>query len=259
MNPSNNSSSLVITVDAPPVIIAGPTNLAVVAGATASFAVTLTGTPAPVCRWFFNTSTNPVGVNSNVLTLTNIQPSQAGSYFVLVTNVAGSMNSAPATLTVDVRPIITVPPSNQVVALGANVTFTVSATGNPAPAYQWFLNGTNPVGGNASLLTLNNVQPAQAGSYSVLATNLAGATNSVPATLTLLVPPVITSISVSAAGVSVSFPSVTNLNYTLEYKDLLTDPAWTTLSPATPGTGGTLILQDTNSLPALRFYRVLCD
>jgi hypothetical protein len=39
----------------------------------------------------------------------------------------------------------------------------------------------------------------------------------------------------------------------------LTDTNWTTLSPVTPGTGGQLILQDTNSLPTLRFYRVLCD
>jgi uncharacterized repeat protein (TIGR01451 family) len=257
-NPANNSASLVTTVDAIPVITAGPTNFTVVAGGTATFSAAGTGTPAPVYQWFLN-GTTPIGGNSSLLTLANVQPSQAGAYSVRLTNAVGSTNSTPATLTVDTPPVITAQPSNQVFSTGGSVNFTVSATGIPAPVYQWFLNATTPVGGNSSVLTLANVQPSQAGIYTVLVTNIAGATNSAQARLTLLQPPDIASITVTHTNVSVSFQSVIGLNYTLEYKNILTDPSWNLLSPSTPGTSGLLTLHDTNALPIVRFYRILCD
>ena len=257
-NPTNNSAALATTVYAAPVITAPPTNHVVVAGSNVTFTVTATGTPAPAYQWFLN-ATNPVGVNSSTLTLTNVQPAQAGAYSVLVTNAAGSTNSAPATLTVDVPPVIVVPPSNQVVVAGSNASFTVTATGTPAPAYQWLRNGTNPVGTDTNVLALTNVQPSQSGNYMVTVTNAAGATNSATVQLTVLVQPAIASITDSNGVVSVSFQSLTNLNYTLEYKNLITDPAWTSLSPTTPGNGGLLTLQDTNAPPSLRFYRIRCD
>jgi uncharacterized repeat protein (TIGR01451 family) len=257
-NPANNSATLVTTVDALPVITAGPTNVAVIQGSTASFSAAATGTPSPAFQWFFNTTT-PVGGNSGLLTLTNVQPSQAGSYFMRVTNVVGSTNSIPATLTVYVPPAITSGPTNQVAAQGGSVSFAVSATGIPAPGYRWFFNTTNPVGVNSNVLTLNSIQPSEAGLYTVLVTNVAGTTNSSAARLTLLQPPNISSITVTHTNVSVSFQSVVGLNYTLEYKNLFTDPSWTILSPSTPGNGGSLTLQDTNTLPAIRFYRILCD
>lgn len=260
-NPANNSSTLVTTVGpagAPPVIVSGPTNLTVVAGATAVFTANITGTPAPVYQWFLN-GTTPVGVNSNVLTLTGVQPSQAGAYSVRATNTIGSTNSTAAMLTVDVPPVITAQPSNQVFSTGGNVSFSVTASGVPAPVYQWFQNATTPVGVNSNVLTMLDAQPSQAGSYTVLVTNLAGATNSMVARLTLLQPPNITGISVTRTNVSVSFQSLTGLNYTLQYKNLLTDPAWNSLTPSTAGNNSPLTLHDTNSLPTLRFYRILCD
>jgi len=247
-NPANNSTTLVTPVDALPVI----------EGATASFSATATGTPAPAFQWFFNTN-NPVGGNSGLLTLTNVQPSQAGPYFIRATNVVGSTNSVPATLTVYVPPSIISGPTNQEVAQGGTVSFIVSAGGIPAPAYQWFFNATTPVGVNSNVLTLNSVQPSQAGLYTVLVTNVAGSMNSTAARLTLLQAPDITGITVTRTNVSVSFQSITGLNYSLEYKNFLTDPSWTTLTPSTPGNGSSLTLHDTNALPTVRFYRILCN
>jgi len=54
------------------------------------------------------------------------------------------------------------------VATGGNATFTVGATGTPPISYQWTFNGTNLAGVTNSVLTLTNVTPAGAGSYSVL-------------------------------------------------------------------------------------------
>jgi hypothetical protein len=53
---------------------------------------------------------------------------------------------------------------------------------------------------------------------------------------------------------------VLGVNYTLQYKNFLTDPSWTAIAPPVAGTGLTITLQDTNTptLPS-RFYRVSCS
>jgi hypothetical protein len=53
------------------------------------------------CQWFFN-GTNVISsasTNSH-LQLANVQPSQAGAYIVVVTNVFGAVTSAPAMISV---------------------------------------------------------------------------------------------------------------------------------------------------------------
>jgi hypothetical protein len=74
-----------------------------------------------------------------------------------------------------------------------------------------------------------------------------------------LVPPLIAGVSVSGSAVSISVPSVGGLNYTLEYKNALTDASWTPLPPTVTGTAGTIVLQDTNAPTTSRFYRVRAD
>ncbi len=88
----------------------------------------------------------------------------------------------------DSPPIITTQPQSQTIAIGADVTFTVAATGNPPPAYQWQCNGTNLTGETSASLTLQGVTTNQAGMYTVTVTNALGATNSQPASLTVFPP-----------------------------------------------------------------------
>ena len=75
-------------------------------------------------------------------------------------------------------PGITAQPGDRVTVAGNSATFSVAATGTPAVGYQWRFNGTNLPAATASLLLLTNVALSQAGSYSVLITNLVGSTNS---------------------------------------------------------------------------------
>ncbi|RYE17972.1 MAG: hypothetical protein EOP51_22925 [Sphingobacteriales bacterium] len=82
-------------------------------------------------------------------------------------------------------PVIGTQPSNQSVSVGANVTFTVSATGSPTPTYQWKKNGTNISGATSTSLTLTNVQTTAAGNYTVVVTNSAGSVTSNTASLTV--------------------------------------------------------------------------
>ena len=82
-------------------------------------------------------------------------------------------------------PAILTQPTSQVVTVGGNVTFSVVASGNPAPAYQWQFNSTNISGATSSSLTLNSVTTNQSGNYLVVITNSVGATNSQTVTLTV--------------------------------------------------------------------------
>ncbi len=90
-------------------------------------------------------------------------------------------------------PVILESPAHQTVAAGGNASFTVIAVGTPPLAYQWRFNETNLLSVNDPTLTLTNVQPANTGHYSVVVTNLYGATTSAVAVLTLPEPPCATS------------------------------------------------------------------
>jgi hypothetical protein len=63
-------------------------------------------------------------------------------------------------------------------SLGSSVTITSVATGNPTPTYQWFKNNAAITGATSSNLTLASVTNADAGSYTVRATNSGGSVTS---------------------------------------------------------------------------------
>lgn len=76
-----------------------PQDTAAVAGYYAGFR-SWNGGLAMNIQWYFN-NTNPLaGATNYGLTLTNVQPSDAGTYSLVVTNYSGSLTSTPASLTV---------------------------------------------------------------------------------------------------------------------------------------------------------------
>jgi hypothetical protein len=244
-----------LTVLVPPTITNQPTNQTVPAGSTVNFQVAASGTAALSYQWWFN-GTNAVGSDTNVLTLSNVLSAQAGAYSVVAANGIGSATSSVAMLTVLLPPTITTQPTNQTVMVGANVSFYASATGTGPLAYQWSFMGTPLTGASTSSLSLTNVQAAEAGSYAVAVTNSVGSATSATATLKVLVSPSITSPGVTGSSFSLQVPTTTGLGYLLEYKDTLQDASWTAINSWVPGNGTTLVLQDTNTITASRFYRV---
>ena len=77
-------------------------------------------------------------------------------------------------------PQISVAPQNRTDSVGSTATFSVTATGAAQLTYQWSKDSTNLVdagaisGATTSILTINNVQLTNAGSYAVLVTNVYG-------------------------------------------------------------------------------------
>jgi hypothetical protein len=80
-------------------------------------------------------------------------------------------------------PTFTLQPVSQSVTVGAEVTFTASANGNPAPAFQWRRNGSAISGATGASLRLPGAQLSDAGDYSVVASNSAGSVTSTTANL----------------------------------------------------------------------------
>jgi RHS repeat-associated protein len=173
-----------------PAITTQPTSQTATAGTNVSFSVVATGTPAPSYQWKKNGTAIGGAINAT-LALTNVQSADAGSYTVTATNSAGSVTSNAATLTVNTGPMITTQPAGQTVPVGGNVTFTVVATGAPAPGYQWRKDGASLAGATSSSYTLTSVQSADAAGYSVIVSNSIGSVISNTATLTVTaVPPI---------------------------------------------------------------------
>ena len=90
---------------------------------------------------------------------------------------AGVMGKCVAPQTV--APSILTQPQSQTVRPGTNITLTVLASGSTPLHYQWRLNGTNVPGATTAALNLTNVQPSQAGNYSVVITNSLNSNNPV--------------------------------------------------------------------------------
>jgi hypothetical protein len=80
-------------------------------------------------------------------------------------------------------PWITAQPQSQTSTAGTDVTLGVMAQGTGPLYYQWLLNGMALPGATDSSLSLSNIQPAQAGTYTVRVTNLAGSVVSEPAVI----------------------------------------------------------------------------
>ena len=225
------SSAATLTVNpaaVAPTITTPPTSQTVTAGANVSFTVVASGTAPLGYQWRLN-GANLAGATSATLTLTSVTTGQSGgSYSCVVSNSAGTATSSAATLTVNpaiIAPTITTPPANQSVTAGANVSFTVTASGSAPLAYQWRLNGANIAGATSATLTLSAVTIGQSGgSYSCVVTNAAGSATSSAATLTVTAAAIAPTIATQpvnqtvTAGNNASFTVVANGTAPLSYQ-----------------------------------------
>lgn len=200
----------------PPVVVTPPVGAAVPLGAPVSFSVVASGTAPLAFAWRREGALIP-GATGAVLSIVSAQESDAGSYTVTVSNGAGSVTTAPVTLSVDApltAPRLTTMPASQIVALDSPVTFSVTAVGTPPLAYQWFKDGVAIAGFTGASLSLASAKLADAGSYTVRVTNAAGSVTSDPAVLVVQVPatvPVIItppSAATSSVGAPASFSVV---------------------------------------------------
>jgi pectate lyase len=186
-----------------PSILSQPQNQSVSSGQNATFTVVANGTLPLRYQWYHNTNTPVANGTNATLSLTNVQLADAGGYSVLVSNSFGSVTSRVAPLTVfAVPPTILTHPQSQIVNPGQAAVFNVVAGGSEPLSYQWYYNTSTPlIAATAATLTLSNVQPSDAGNYSVVVSNVASSVTSANAILTVILDPLPPS-GLTAAAVS---------------------------------------------------------
>lgn len=190
---SVTSTNSVFTVNANPngpSITLQPASQSVLLNGPVTFSVTATnsGYSSTIRYQWQKNGVNIVGANSANYTILSVATSDAADYSVIVTNDYASVTSNVGHLTVGAAaaaPTITQHPVGQYAAIGDTATLTVAASGNPSPTYQWKKDGVSIAGATSATLTLSNVQPSDAGSYTAVASNVAGTATSAPATLTV--------------------------------------------------------------------------
>ena len=147
-------------------------------------------------------------------------------------------------------PTIVTPPESQTAEAGSETGFRVQASG-PSLSYLWFFNSTNLVICSTNCqMELTNVQFPQSGAYTVVVSNVLGATTSSPAMLNVIAPverrPV--------PGVKLIAPVGTF--WSLDYRDNLGPTAnWETMATMSLTNASQFCFDLSAPLPAQRFYR----
>lgn len=96
--------------------------------------------------------------------------------FQYVINVSAAEGGAPT---------ITTQPTSTAVQAGQLASFSVQATGDPAPTFQWQKDGANINGATASTFSIGSASESDAGAYTVVVSNASGEVTSAVAALTV--------------------------------------------------------------------------
>jgi uncharacterized delta-60 repeat protein len=185
---SATSSNAVLNVGIAPGITVQPFSVVAPQGVTTNISVTATGAPLSYV-WIKNGSALP-GATNSVLNFPSVVVTNAGTYYVVVSNFLRSVTSLSAVLSVaPPLPAIITQPQSQTVAAGTPVTFSVVATN--ATSYIWRRDG-NTVFSGSSTYVIPSVTTNQGGNYVVVVYSASGSVTSSVAALTVIGPPYFT-------------------------------------------------------------------
>jgi Bacterial Ig domain/Immunoglobulin domain/Immunoglobulin I-set domain len=206
---TSNAATLTVNAAAVvPTFSAQPASTTVTAGQTATFTVAANGTSPLTYQWQKNGAAISGATASSYTTPATTTADNGSKFVVVVSNSAGSVSSAAATLTVNAAPVaptMTTQPASVTVTAGQTATFTVVANGTAPLTYQWQKNGAAISGATATSYTTPATTTADNGSkFVVVVSNSAGNATSSAATLTVNPAPVAPSVTTQPASVTVT-------------------------------------------------------
>jgi hypothetical protein len=176
-----------------PTITQQPSSITSPLGSNVSFSLGFSGGNNVQVQWYKDGILLNQGTQGGAdLELQNIQNSDAGSYFAILTYGGGPyVQSNSVTLTIGSAssnpPSFTVQPTSQVIANDSTIAFDAFASNSPS--YQWMFNGNPLTNGNGVLgatgptLVITGATSVNAGNYSCVATNAFGSAQSNSASL----------------------------------------------------------------------------
>jgi len=225
-----------------------PSAQVVKSGQTAIFSAEASGAPTVAYQWYFaNKALN--GESSGTLAVPDVSMSDEGLYFVVASNAAGSVTSAPVQLRMIQVPLITVPPNSQIVGAGSSVALQVEATSEGGLSYQWRFNGEDIPGATGVVHNIAVAEVASVGRYTVVVTNEAGSVESAPANIGLFgVETFVGTVIVGQVGAS----------YRIDVREAL-DPenVWRSVTTVTLSNSTTVWIDEDSPKYPRRFYRAV--
>ena len=196
------STPVTLSVDAPAnvVITTQPASQAVVDGQSATLTVAATGSPSLTYQWYQVGSGAIAGATQASYTTPVFTAAGSASFYVVISNPLGSVQSATAVVTVDAATPVSIAtqPANAIVPVNEPVQFTAVVAGSAPYTYQWQF---TPAGGSATILsggtqlsntltyTIPAVSVANVGTYTVTVNNAANAPVTSNAASITLAPP----------------------------------------------------------------------
>ena len=162
-------------------IVSNPSNIISCENLDASFSVAASGSGLTY-QWFKDAGII-AGATNSVLNLTNISAADAASYYCVINGTCGNVTSAPATLTVNIAPVIATHPLSRTLCPGMSAELSVVAPTGTNLTYQWVKNGAN-VGTDSPVYSIPSFGAGDAGSYYCRITNTCGTLTSNTAMLT---------------------------------------------------------------------------
>ncbi len=133
------------------------------------------------------------------------------------------------------------------VAAGQPLVLAAAAAGSPPLHFTWLKNGAAIPSDDAGALVLPSVAPTDAGSYRVRVRNHISEVLSGSLAVRVLIPPAL-QVEAKTGKVLLSFDTVPQQSYGLEYRDPSGSNVWLPLGPARLGTGSAITL--TNDPPS---------
>ncbi len=185
-----------ININLPPVppiicqITSEPQSVVAIVGDEARFSVSAVGTGPLRYQWYTGT-TRLNSATNDTFVIRHVSLGSGGNYYVTVSDDFGSVTSVSVSLTVNPAPLpkdevvrtFTIMPVSQVVAAGMDALFRVGFQSGPDTTVQWKFNGVVIPFGTQEILSLTNVQPTDAGTYTATLSWPGGSAVSNPAVL----------------------------------------------------------------------------
>jgi len=219
------SSNAALVVLAPPVISTQPATQSKILGSNVTFSIRISSAGPPTqpvtFQWYHDGSalTDTTGVSGSTstnLTLTNLDETDDGDYYAIVSNPATAMSgndvlSDIATLTIVIPPTISLfTVDDDLITEEDTTTFTVYADGTDTLTYLWRRNGIQISNGEDNFYTVDGATASDQGSYTVeVSSSAVNAISPVsirvksdPIFLTVLIPPSVGSIQPQGRTVS---------------------------------------------------------
>ena len=174
---SQNTNTVNLTVNNPVSISYTSPDELECSGNSATFYVTASGTGPLSYQWYLNGSALS-GATSSSLNIAQVDSTDAGDYYCMVSNSCNTVQSSTRSLTVNYAPSISQQSSGSTLCDGENVSLSVAALGSGTLSYQWYKDASQISGANSPVYPLYQLSASDAGTYYCVVSNSCGSVNS---------------------------------------------------------------------------------